>query len=90
MSMSIYVGNLPFTATAEEVEALVAAHGAVERVTLAKDRKTGRPRGHAFVEMKDEVDAYNTIAALDGEEFGGRRLRASLKLPRGKRPTPGR
>lgn len=90
MSKSIYVGNLPFTATVEEVEALFSEHGTVEQVTLVTDRKTGRPRGHGFVVMTDEVDAYNAIAQLDGQDFGGRPLRASMRLPRGQRPAPGR
>ncbi|MCB9793631.1 MAG: RNA-binding protein [Alphaproteobacteria bacterium] len=89
MSMSIFVGNLPFSATAEEVEALFSAHGEVEDVRIATDRRSGRPRGHCTVRMSDEVDAYNAITALDGTELGGRALKVSPKLPRSQRPTRG-
>lgn len=73
----LYVGNLPFTATDSEVEALFAAHGTVASVALINDRETGRPRGFGFVEMSDDAGADKAIAALDGHEMNGRALRVN-------------
>jgi RNA recognition motif-containing protein len=71
---SIYVGNLPFNASEDEVRELFAAYGNVIEVRLITDRETGRPRGFGFVRMApDEADA--AIAALNGTEMGGRTLR---------------
>jgi RNA recognition motif-containing protein len=71
---SIYVGNLPFTASEDEIRDLFAAYGEVESVRLMTDRDTGRPRGFGFVKMPaDDADA--AIQALDGKPFGGRNLR---------------
>lgn len=69
----IYVGNLPFNATEDEVRALFAEHGTVESVAVVMDRQTGRPRGFGFVEMPPaEADA--AIAALNGATMGERNL----------------
>lgn len=77
----IYVGNLPFTATEDEVKALFSEHGEVESVALITDRETGRPRGFGFVEMApDAADA--AIKALDGQDMGGRNLRVNEARPR--------
>lgn len=70
----IYVGNLPFSATDSEIQALFAAHGTVESVSLPTDRETGRPRGFGFVEMS-QADASRAIQSLNGTELGGRALR---------------
>ena len=83
---SIYVGNLPFGATEEEVQELFAAHGTVESVRLMVDRETGRPRGFGFVDMAD-ADAAKAINALNGTDFGGRTLRINEAQPKGKRPA---
>jgi RNA recognition motif-containing protein len=72
----IYVGNLPFTATEDEVRAVFAAHGTVEKVALPTDRETGRPRGFAFVEM-NSGDAARAIQAVNGQDMGGRPLRVN-------------
>ncbi|MET0292707.1 MAG: RNA-binding protein [Steroidobacteraceae bacterium] len=72
----IYVGNLPFTATEDQVRALFAAHGTVESVALPNDRETGRPRGFGFVEMS-QADAARAIQAVNGQELGGRALRVN-------------
>jgi cold-inducible RNA-binding protein len=72
----IYVGNLPFTATEEQVRALFAAHGTVESVALPNDRETGRPRGFGFVEMS-QADAARAIQAVNGQDMGGRSLRVN-------------
>jgi RNA recognition motif-containing protein len=77
----IYVGNLPFSATEDEVKGLFATHGDIESVSLITDRETGRPRGFGFVEMSP-ADADAAIAALDGKEMGGRHLRVNEAQPR--------
>ena len=76
MAKTIYVGNLPFSATDAEVQALFEAHGTVNDVKLIMDRGTGRFRGFGFVEMDDE-DATTAINELDGKDFGGRALRVN-------------
>ena len=87
MSKSIYVGNLPWSATEEQVQDLFAEYGNVLSVKLVSDRDTGRARGFGFVEMED-ADAINAIAALDGKEFEGRALRINKAEP--KKPAPRR
>lgn len=72
----IYVGNLPFTATEDQVRALFAEHGTVESVALPTDRETGRPRGFGFVEMS-QADASRAIQAVNGKDMGGRPLRVN-------------
>ncbi|MDR1946851.1 MAG: RNA-binding protein [Desulfovibrio sp.] len=84
MSKSLYVGNLPWSATEESVRNLFAAHGNVNSVNLISDRDTGRARGFGFVEM-DDADAVKAVQALDGSVFEGRNLRvneAQEKKPR--------
>jgi len=76
----IYVGNLSFSATEEEIQALFEQHGEVESVKLITDRETGRARGFGFVEMESGAD--EAIAALDGTEVGGRSLRVNEAKPR--------
>ncbi|HJM74842.1 MAG TPA: RNA-binding protein [Dehalococcoidia bacterium] len=85
MTKSIYVGNLPFTASDSEVRDAFAAHGNVINVSLPTDRETGRPRGFGFVEM-DDADAEKAISALDGTDFGGRSLRVNEARSRDDRP----
>ncbi|MFN2369978.1 MAG: RNA recognition motif domain-containing protein [Candidatus Krumholzibacteriia bacterium] len=72
----LYVGNLPFTATDDEINTLFSPHGAVHSVALINDRETGRPRGFGFVEVDDNA-VQPMIAALDGKELGGRTLRVN-------------
>ncbi len=72
----LYIGNLPFTATEEEITELFGQHGTVHSVALINDRETGRPRGFGFIEM-DDGDIAGTISALDGKELGGRALRVN-------------
>lgn len=84
MSSNIYVGNLPFTATEEEVRELFGAHGAVSAVNLISDRVTGRPRGFGFVEMADDAGAEAAIQALNGTDFGGRTLRVDAAKRRSR------
>ena len=72
----IYVGNLPFTATEDQVRVLFAEHGAVTSVALPMDRETNRPRGFGFVEMS-QADATKAISAVNGKDLGGRSLRVN-------------
>ncbi|MCA9875404.1 MAG: RNA-binding protein, partial [Anaerolineales bacterium] len=74
MSKKVYVGNLSFSATEEEVRDLFGEFGEVESVAMINDRETGRFRGFCFVEMAPSA-ADAAIAALDGKEVGGRNLR---------------
>lgn len=74
--ISIYVGNLLYTATEDELQGLFSQFGTVNSVKLIKDRETGRPRGFGFVEMEQEP-AQAAIDALDGKDFGGRNLRVN-------------
>ncbi len=75
MAQKLYVGNLPFSATEDEVRDLFAQHGTVVSVNLINDRDTGRPRGFGFVEMDDHTAA---MSALDGYEMNGRNLRVNV------------
>jgi RNA recognition motif-containing protein len=77
MAKNIYVGNLPFTASEDEIRGLFEQYGEVDRVSLITDRETGRPRGFGFVEMEDDEKATEAIGALDGKDFGGRTLRVN-------------
>jgi len=85
---TIYVGNLPFSATEADVRALFEQHGAVQSVKLINDRDTGRPRGFGFVDMQSS-DAQTAIAAMNGYEMDGRALRVNEAQPRAPRPGGG-
>jgi RNA recognition motif-containing protein len=80
MSKKIYVGNLPFSATEDQVRDLFAQHGSVASVSLVTDRETGRPRGFGFVEMDDGAEA--AISALNNVEMDGRTLNVNEARPR--------
>ena len=86
MAKNIYVGNLPFRTTEENVRDLFARYGAVQSVKLISDRETGKPRGFGFVEMDDDSAADEAIRALDGAEFEGRSLKVNEAKPRAPRP----
>jgi RNA recognition motif-containing protein len=77
MGKKLYVGNLPFTSTEEDLRALFGRHGSVDSVNVIMDRETGRPRGFAFVEMTEASAATDAIKALDGTELGGRSMKVS-------------
>ena len=79
MAQKLYVGNLSFQTTEDEVRELFSQHGEVHSVNLINDRETGRPRGFGFVEM-DNADA--AIDALNGQEFGGRNLNVNVARER--------
>ena len=82
---TIYLGNLPLSASENEVLDLFSRHGEVGKVTLVTDRETGRSRGFGFVEMDPEA-ADKAIDALDGADFEGRTLRVNEARDRGARP----
>ncbi|NDV19531.1 RNA-binding protein [Pseudodesulfovibrio sp. JC047] len=86
MSKNIYVGNLPWSSTEDEVRAAFEAYGQVSSVKLIEDRETGRPRGFGFVEMDDDSSALEAIEALDGKDFGGRNVKVNEAKPRVERP----
>ena len=83
--MRIYVGNLPFSATEDEVRDLFDEFGAVTSVNLISDRETGRPRGFGFVEMEDDTEGEAAIRALDNFNMGGRTLKINEARPRSPR-----
>lgn len=80
--MNIYVGNLSFDATEDEVRELFAAFGQVTSVSLIKDKFTGRPRGFGFVEMASDGEAQKAIAELNGKDFKGRSMTINQARPR--------
>ncbi|UZP66721.1 RNA-binding protein [Desulfovibrio mangrovi] len=84
MSKKLYVGNLPWSATENDVRAAFEAYGNVTSVNLVEDRETGRARGFGFVEM-DDAGAAEAIHNLDGREFGGRNLKVNEAKPREQR-----
>ena len=80
--MTIYVGNLAFQATEDDLKEVFSEYGAVNRVSLPTNRETGRKRGFAFVEMEDEAKEDAAIAELDGAEWLGRELKVNKAKPR--------
>ena len=89
---NIYVGNLDFSTSEDQLRTLFAAYGAVETVTAVTDRDTGQPRGFAFVEMTNAREARDAVRALNGSAHGGRALivnEARPKLyPTGEHESP--
>ena len=77
MSKKLYVGNLPFSTTEDELREAFARHGEVESVNVITDRETGRSRGFGFVEMGDQSAAEEAMRALDNSDFGGRNLKVN-------------
>src|SRR6478672_3070970 len=80
--MSIYVGNLSYEVTQEDLSAVFAEYGSVKRVQLPTDRETGRMRGFGFVEMETDDQESAAIEALDGAEWMGRDLKVNKAKPR--------
>jgi RNA recognition motif-containing protein len=88
--MSIYVGNLSFQVTEEDITEVFTEYGTVKRVQIPTDRETGRVRGFAFVEMSSEAEESAAIEALDGAEWMGRDLKVNKAKPREeRRPASG-
>lgn len=80
--MSIYVGNLPYEVTQEDLNGVFAEYGTVKRVYLPTDRETGRLRGFGFVEMENETEEDKAIETLDGAQWMGRELKVNKAKPR--------
>ena len=80
--MTIYVGNLSYRATADDLSEVFAEDGTVKRVSLPMDRETGRMRGFAFVELEEDTQEDSAIAELDGAEWMGRQLKVNKAKPR--------
>jgi RNA recognition motif-containing protein len=89
MEAKLFVGNLAYTTTEDDLKALFAQAGGVKSVALIKDRETGRSKGFAFVEFETQVDAEKAISLLDGKEFQGRALKVNLARPREDKPRGG-
>jgi cold-inducible RNA-binding protein len=90
MSTKLYVGNLAFQTTSEELQDLFAQAGTVESASVVEDRMTGRSRGFAFVEMATKEEANAAIEQFNGKEVGGRALKVNEAKPRENRGGGGR
>ena len=82
MSTKLYVGNLSFNTSSQDLEAMFGESGTVQSANIIEDRETGRSRGFAFVEMSSAEEAQAAIAALDGKEVDGRNLKVNEAKPR--------
>ena len=82
MSTKLYVGNLSFDTSAQDLEQIFGESGTVQSASIIEDRETGRSRGFAFVEMASAEEAKAAISALDGKEVGGRNLKVNEAKPR--------
>ncbi len=89
MGTKLYVGNLPFNTTENELQELFSQAGAVQEVMLMQDKFTGKSRGFAFVTMTSEQDAQNAISKLNGQNIEGRPLTVNEARPRESRPAGG-
>jgi RNA recognition motif-containing protein len=89
MGTKLYVGNLSFNTTENELQELFSQAGAVQEVTLMQDKFTGKSRGFAFVTMGSEQDAQNAIAKINGQTIEGRTLTVNEARPREARPPGG-
>jgi len=87
MAKNIYVGNLSYSTTEEELTELFAQYGTVVKVNIIIDRDTNRPKGFGFVEMESDDAAMAAISQIDGKEIGGRTLRVNEANPRPERPS---
>ncbi len=90
MDVKLYVGNLSYSATEDDLRNLFAQAGNVTSVALIKDRETGTSRGFAFVEMSTQVEAEKAISMFNNYKLGNRELRVNLARPREERGGPGK
>jgi cold-inducible RNA-binding protein len=90
--MKLYVGNLPYNTTEEDLRNLFSQYGSVDSVAVITDRETGRSKGFGFVEYGNDSEARNAIQALSGQEYGGRALTVNEARPKtaGGGGRPGR
>ncbi len=89
MSTKLFVGNLDFKVTENDLQDAFAAHGTVVEVNLVTDRSTGRPRGFGFVTMNSAEEAQKAIDAMNGKELSGRALNVNIARAREERPSRG-
>jgi RNA recognition motif-containing protein len=87
--VNIFVGNLSYSVTEDELQAAFAQYGTVDRVSMIRDRATGQPRGFAFVEKADSNEAQNAINAMNGRELNGRAINVNEARPREERGPGG-
>jgi RNA recognition motif-containing protein len=85
----LYVGNLSFDSTENDITDAFSAHGTVTSVHLITDRETGRPRGFGFVEMSSDAEAQAAMKAMDNQDLGGRNLKVNVAKPRESRSNSG-
>lgn len=85
----LYIGNLPYTTTEDDLKNLFAAYGTVSSATLITDRETGRSKGFGFIELDDDAKAQEAITALDKSAMGDRTIFVSVARPREERPQGG-
>lgn len=85
MNSKLYVGNLSFDTTEDDLQALFAQAGTVQAINIIRDKDTGRARGFAFVEMTNEADAQNAIEQFNEQSFGGRNLTVNVAKPQAVR-----
>ena len=90
MSMKLYVGNLAFQTSSNELQELFAQAGTVESANVVEDRDTGRSRGFGFVEMSSKEEGQAAITKFNGQEVNGRALTVNEARPREERPAGGR
>ena len=90
MSIKLYVGNLAFKTTSQELQQLFAQAGTVESASVVEDRDTGRSRGFGFVEMSSQEEATSAIAQFNGKDLDGRLLKVNEAKPRENRSGGGR
>ncbi len=86
MDMNIYVGNLPYGTTDEDLKSAFGEYGAVTSVNIIKDRVTGNSKGFGFVEMENDDEGQKAVDELNGAEMQGRNLKVNLARPRTERP----
>jgi cold-inducible RNA-binding protein len=82
MGRKLYVGNLGFDVSSSDLQQLFASHGTVQSASVITDRSTGQSKGFGFVEMSSNEEAEAAIAALDGKEYAGRKLKVNEARPR--------
>ena len=87
--MNIYVGNLPFTLTEDDLRTTFGAYGTVEKAAIITDKMSGQPRGFGFVEMPNRDEAEKAIAALNGRDLKGRAIKVNEAQARTDRPRGG-
>ena len=88
MEVKLYVGNLSYSTTEDDLRTVFAVYGKVQTVSIINDRDTGRPRGFAFVEMPNDDEASKAVAALDGKSVGGRNIKVNEARPKGESTGP--